>query len=92
MSDKCAKFELDLIKAVRTAATQTLVVLVGTQFALMCIVSNSNYALTKHFGTSNSSSVVNINFAIEFSQVVLHYSDGRTKFEFSSKKHKKWHF
>ena len=66
MSDKCAKIELGLIKAVRTAATQTLVVLVGTQFALMRIVSNSNYALTKHFGTSNSSSVVNINFAIEF--------------------------
>ena len=66
MCDMCANFEPDPIKAVRTAATQTLVVLVGTQFALLRFVSNSNHALAKNFGTLKSSPILKTKIATEF--------------------------
>ena len=66
MCDMCANLEPDPMKAVRTAATQTLVVLVGTHFALLRFVSNSNHALAKNLDSLKSSSIVKINFAIEF--------------------------
>ncbi len=62
----CANFELDPMKAIRTAATQTLVVLVGTHFALLDIVSSSSHALANSFSTLKSSSITKINFPIEF--------------------------
>ena len=65
MCDMCANFEPDPMKAVRTAATQTLVVLVGTQFALLRFVSNTNHALAKNLDTLKSSSIDKINFAIQ---------------------------
>ena len=66
MCDMCANFELDPMKAVRTAATQTPVVLVGTEFALLRFVSNSNHASAKNLDILKSSSIDKINFAIEF--------------------------